>query len=177
MLYKVHITDFPHYPKVDCYYEMAISEVITLGYILLVDAQNNRLPTWLSGKESVCQCRRCGFNPWVGPWRRNWQPTPVFLPGNSHGQRNLMGCYQWGHKESDTNKHNIAQNKSRQSTDAHKPNSELWRLDAEMLSQVPVLGKERDSAALLLRTHAAYKNKQTKRKRAINNVVAFCFYS
>ena len=82
-----------------------------------------------------------------------------------------------GHKELDTNKHSIAQNKSRQSTDAHRPNSELWRLDAEMLSQVPVLGKERDSAALLLRIHAAYKNKQTKRKRAINNVVAFCFYS
>ena len=96
VFYKVHITDFSHYPKVDCYYEMALSEVITLGYILLVDAQNNRLPRWLSGKESVCQCRRCGFDPWVGPWRRNWQPTPVFLPGNSHGQRNLMGCYQWG---------------------------------------------------------------------------------
>ena len=33
------------------------------------------------------------FNPWVGniPWRRKWQPTPVFLPGNSHGQRSLVG--------------------------------------------------------------------------------------
>ena len=39
------------------------------------------LPWWLSGKESVCQCRRYGFDPWVGkiPWRRKWQPTPVFL--------------------------------------------------------------------------------------------------
>ena len=37
------------------------------------------------GKEPACQCRRCGFNPWVGkvPWRRAWQPTPVFLPGES----------------------------------------------------------------------------------------------
>ena len=44
---------------------------------------------WHSGKESFCQCRRCGFNPWVQkiPWRRKWQPTPVFLPGKSHGQR------------------------------------------------------------------------------------------
>ena len=40
---------------------------------------------WLSGKESVCQCRRRGLVPWVGkiPWRRKWQPTPVFLPGKS----------------------------------------------------------------------------------------------
>ena len=39
------------------------------------------LPWWLSGKESACQCRRFGFDPWVGkiPWRRKWQPSPVFL--------------------------------------------------------------------------------------------------
>ena len=51
------------------------------------------LPWWLSGKESACQCRRCGFNPWVRriPWRRKWQPTLVFLPGKSHRQRNLVG--------------------------------------------------------------------------------------
>ena len=43
--------------------------------------------------ESSCQCRRCGFNPWAGkiPWRRKWQPTPVFLPGESQGQRSLAG--------------------------------------------------------------------------------------
>ena len=45
----------------------------------------------------------CGFDPWVRkiPWRRAWQPTPVFLPGESHGQRNWVGYGQWGHKESD----------------------------------------------------------------------------
>ena len=48
------------------------------------------------GKESVFQCRRhrrCRFNCWVGKisWRRKWQPTPVFLPGKSHGQRSLLG--------------------------------------------------------------------------------------
>ena len=44
-----------------------------------------------------------GFNLWVGkiPWRRAWQPTPVFLPGESHGQRSLCGYSPWGHKESD----------------------------------------------------------------------------
>ena len=35
-------------------------------------------------------------------WRRKWQPTPVFLPGESHGQRSLVGCSPWGHTESDT---------------------------------------------------------------------------
>ena len=47
---------------------------------------------WLSGKESDCQWIRCRFNPWVRkiPWRRKWQPTPVFFPGKSHGQRSLV---------------------------------------------------------------------------------------
>ena len=35
-------------------------------------------------------------------WRRNWQPTPVFLPGESWGQGSLVGCHLWGHTESDT---------------------------------------------------------------------------
>jgi len=35
-------------------------------------------------------------------WRRKWQPTPVFLPGESHGWRSLVGCSPWGHTESDT---------------------------------------------------------------------------
>ena len=59
-------------------------------------------PRWLSGKESVYQCSRsrCGFNPWVGkiPWRRKWQPTPVFLPGESHGRRSLACCSPWGRR-------------------------------------------------------------------------------
>ena len=44
--------------------------------------------------------RRHRFNPWVGtiPWRRKWQPTPVFLPGKSHGQRSLTDHSPWGHK-------------------------------------------------------------------------------
>ena len=57
------------------------------------------LPRRLSGKESVCQCRRCSGKI---PWKRKWQPTPVFLPGKSHGQRSLMGYNPWGRRESDT---------------------------------------------------------------------------
>ena len=54
-------------------------------------------PRWLSGNESTCQCGRRGCGPWVGkiPWRRKWQPTPVFLPGKSHGQRSLAGYSPW----------------------------------------------------------------------------------
>ena len=53
-------------------------------------------PGGTSGKEPACQCRRhkrCGFDPWVGeiPWRRTWQPPPVFLSGESNGQRSLAG--------------------------------------------------------------------------------------
>ena len=48
--------------------------------------------------------QRPGFDPWVGkiPWRREWQPTPVFLPGEFQGQRNLADCNPWCCKESDT---------------------------------------------------------------------------
>ena len=44
------------------------------------------------------------FDPWVGKisWRRKWQPTPIFLPGKSHGRRSLVGYCPWGRKESDT---------------------------------------------------------------------------
>ena len=64
-------------------------------------------PSGVSGKEPTCQCRgpgRHGSSSWVGaiPWRRAWQPTPVFLPGESHGQRSLAGGSPWGHTESDT---------------------------------------------------------------------------
>ena len=69
--------------------------------------ESEGLSCWLSSKETAWQCgrhRRCGFDPRVGkiPWRRKWQPTPVFLSGKSHGQRNLVGNSPRGHKESDT---------------------------------------------------------------------------
>ena len=64
------------------------------------------LQSGTSGKEPSCQCKRHkrhGFNSCLGKilWRRKWQPTPVFLPGEPHGQRSLAE-YPWGCKESDT---------------------------------------------------------------------------
>ena len=68
--------------------------------------------TWLgfpegtSGKEPACQYRRHqrhGFDPRVRkiPRRMEWQSTPVFMPGESQGQRSLAGCGPWGRRESD----------------------------------------------------------------------------
>ena len=70
-----------------------------------------RLPRWLSGKEYICQGRKCnrfGFKLWVRkiPGNRKWQqPTPVFLPRKFHGQRILASYSQWGIKESDATDH------------------------------------------------------------------------
>ena len=59
------------------------------------------LPGWLSDKESTCQAGdMSSFHPWVEkfPWRRKWQPTPLFLPEISHGQRSPAGYSPWGCK-------------------------------------------------------------------------------
>ena len=50
------------------------------------------------------ETRKVGSDPWVGKicWRKKWQPVPVFLPGDPHGQRSLVGYSPWGPKESDT---------------------------------------------------------------------------
>ena len=64
---------------------------------------DDRFPWWFRAKRICLQCRIPRLDAWVGkiPWRREWQPTPVFLPGELHGQRNLVGYSPWGRKESD----------------------------------------------------------------------------
>ena len=61
-------------------------------------------PRWLNGKE--CSCNAEDTVQSLGglriPWRRKWQPTPVFSPGESHGQRSLEGYSPWGQEASDT---------------------------------------------------------------------------
>ena len=68
------------------------------------------LPRWLCCKEFSCQWRRNArhkFDPYARkiPWRRKWQPTPVLLPGNAHGERSLLGYSPGHHKESDITEH------------------------------------------------------------------------
>ena len=71
-----------------------------ISLVLNLTTLKMRLPWWLSGNESICQCRRCGFDSWVGKilWKRRWQPTPVFLTGKSHGQSSLVDYSPWGRK-------------------------------------------------------------------------------
>ena len=86
-----------------CIHSLFCQILLNICYVLRIG-----LHWWLSGKESACNAgdahRRCVFNPWVRkiPWRRKWQPTPVFLPGKSHGWRNLVSYKSMGvAKESD----------------------------------------------------------------------------
>ena len=59
-------------------------------------------PGGSDGKESACEARDPGSIPGTKiPWRREWLPTPVFLPGESQGQRSLVGYSPQGHKKSD----------------------------------------------------------------------------
>ena len=72
-------------------------DMMPLGF----EPHSVRLPRRCSGKESTCQGRirkRYGFNHWVRkiPWRKKWQPTPVFLLGKFCGQRSLSGYSPWG---------------------------------------------------------------------------------
>ena len=66
----------------------AIQQVL-LRYLFYVG-----FPGVSDGKRICLQCRRPGFDPWVRtiPWKKEWQPAPIFLPGESHGLRSLMGC-------------------------------------------------------------------------------------
>ena len=65
-------------------------------------------PWWLRWSGICLQWGNPGFNLWVGkiPWRREWQPTPVFLRGEFHGQWNLAGYSPWSCKKSDTTEQN-----------------------------------------------------------------------
>ena len=83
--------------------EDAASELLAPQSLFGIRYSSPRPPSWLRSKESACQGRRPGFDPWVrtSPGRRRWQPTAVLLPGKSSGQRSLV-CYSpWGGKESD----------------------------------------------------------------------------
>ena len=72
---------------------ISVSVVIIIFYLLLIWG----LPGGSVVKNPPVNAK-CGFDLWVGkiPWRRKWQPTPVFLPGKSYGQRSLAGYSPWG---------------------------------------------------------------------------------
>ena len=74
------------------------------GGLVYSPSKGSGFPGGTSGEEPACQCRRRGSDPWVSkiPWRRAWQPTPVVLPGESHGQRSLADYSPQSRRESET---------------------------------------------------------------------------
>ena len=86
--------------------ELFVSKSLLSKNILFIRASfcgGEGLPWRPCSKESSCQCKRYGFDPWVRkiPWRKKWQPTLIFLPGKFHRRRSLAGYSPWGDKESD----------------------------------------------------------------------------
>ena len=100
-------------PTLGCYYGNILYTSLSIQFItlqchLVVEVKRN-IPGYaeiiaaqLFGP-CIWRLKRPGYNPWVVkiPWRRKSQPTPVFLLGESHGQRSLAGCSPWGHIEWD----------------------------------------------------------------------------
>ena len=84
-----------------------IKKILNHYAYFIDDGEQMGFPGAASGKEPNCQCRkhrRYGFDPWVGKipgGGRKWQPIPVFLSEESHGQRSLEGYGPWGCKELD----------------------------------------------------------------------------
>ena len=87
-----------------------MAELLSLNFLYTLHPSYNFsfptlfFPSSSDGKASAYNAGDLGFDPWVWkiPWRRTWQPTPVFMPGKSHGPRSLVGYNPWGRKESDT---------------------------------------------------------------------------
>ena len=75
-----------------------LSKIIYIYIYRERERERERLPLWLSWLRICLQCKRPGFDLWIGkiPWRREQLPTPVFWPGGFHGLSS-----PWGHKESD----------------------------------------------------------------------------
>ena len=121
MLYNIPfycISYFIHHSSsnghLGCFYLLAIANIAALntgkqlsiefllsvfgGYILrsgIAESYGNSMGFPSSSAVRIClEYRSCSFDPWVGkiPWRRAWQPTTIFLHGEAHGQRSLVGC-------------------------------------------------------------------------------------
>ena len=97
--------------------------------VLFVHSSQTRmgLPRWCSGKGPACQCRRHRFNTQVGkiPWRRKWQPIPVFLPGKFHGRGPWKATV-----------HGVAKSRTRLNTKAHRPQKQAQFFLTELRSHL-----------------------------------------
>ena len=86
--------------KISAFTAIQLSDLVFLCHVVLC----RDFPGGSDGKGICLRCRRLMFSPWAGkiPWRRDWHPTLVLLPGESQGRRSLVGYSPWGRKESDT---------------------------------------------------------------------------
>ena len=96
-----------------------LSEVLSFycsKHSICLISNNSSSSWWFIGKESAYQYRRCRFDPWVKKisWRRQWKPTPIFLPGKFHGQRSLVGYSPQGCKKVG---HNLATKQQQQQSE------------------------------------------------------------
>ena len=123
-------------------------------------------------KESTCQCRKHRFNSWVRkiPWKRRWQPTPVFLSGKPHGQRSLAGYSPWGRNESDTTER-LTQNQG-----VHR----VWNMDRKgwpricpvvqwLRLHLPIRGSIPGQGAKI--PHASWRKNQNIKQKQFCNIV------
>ena len=109
----------------------SLRELVNIYFIIIAEIFDflqlkYQLPKWFNGKESSCQCKRYEFDLWFGKilWRRQWQPTPIFFLGKSHGQRSLAGYSPWDvKKEFDLTQQLNNNNKLKYSQEIHLENS------------------------------------------------------
>ena len=118
------------------------------------------LPCWLRWQRICLQCRKSRFYPWVRkiPWRRRWQPTPIFLPGESHGQRGLASYSPWGCKKWGTNERLTL-------TDGENKSSENRTWGELQLHWVMILSSKFHPSSKINGNHLQYSKFVWERKR------------
>ena len=107
------------------------------------------------------------FDPWVRKisWRRKWQPTPVFLPGESHGQRSLAGYSPWRHEESGMTERlstNRYTRKKEEKAQIHQPSSYLQNLEKEEEKKSEQKEENKDQKSVKLKTEKLQKVNKTE---------------
>ena len=100
MLLQITLFHFYGWVTSHCIYVAYLLYPFTVDGHLVASMSCVGLPLWVSGKESTCNVGDLGLIPGSRRllWRRVWQPTPVFMSGESHGQRGLVGHDPYGHR-------------------------------------------------------------------------------
>ena len=136
--------------------------------IHLTPISHQDFPGGSDGKSICLQCRRPGLDPLVGkiPWRRKWQPTPVFFPGKSHGRMNQADYSPWGRKESDMTEQLHFFFITRYQSNAQNSPSQLQQyMNCELPGVQVILGKAEEPEIKLPTSSGSLKKLQSSRKK------------